>query len=49
MARKKQTERSSHPSDAKAYIEHAGEVIDQKITSTLEKKLYALCDERHRV
>ncbi len=37
MARKKQTERSSHPSDAKAYIEHAGEVIDQKITSTLEK------------
>ena len=37
MARKKQTDRTSHRTDAKAYIEHAGEVIDQKITDTLEK------------
>ena len=37
MARKKQTDRSTHSTDAKAYIEHAGEVIDQKITDTLEK------------
>ena len=37
MARKKQTERSSHSTNTKAYIEHAGEVIDQEITSTLEK------------
>ena len=37
MARKKQADRTSHRTDAKAYIEHAGEVIDQKITDTLEK------------
>ena len=37
MARKKQTEQSSHLTNAKAYIEHAGEVIDQEITNTLEK------------
>ncbi len=37
MARKKQVERSHHSDNVKAYIEHAGEVVDQKITSTLEK------------
>lgn len=37
MARKKQAELSRPQNNAKAYIEHAGEIIDQKITSTLEK------------
>lgn len=37
MARKKNTASSVHKNDPKAYIEHAGEVVDQKITDTLEK------------
>lgn len=37
MARKKKTENAPRPTAAKAYIEHAGEVIDQNITYTLEK------------
>lgn len=35
---KKKTERQTHPKvTSKAYIEHAGEVMEQNITSTLEK------------
>lgn len=37
MAKKKNTASSVHKNDPKAYIEHAGEVVDQKITDTLEK------------
>ena len=37
MARKKNTASSVHKNNQKAYIEHAGEVVDQKITDTLEK------------
>lgn len=37
MPRKKNTASSVHKNDPKAYIEHAGEVVDQKITDTLEK------------
>ena len=37
MARKKNTASSVHKNDPKAHIEHAGEVVDQKITDTLEK------------
>ena len=37
MARKKKTESAARGSGTKAYIERAGEVVDQKITDTLEK------------
>ena len=42
MARKKNTASSVHKNDPKAYIEHAGEVVDQKITDTLEKNYMPL-------
>ena len=37
MARKKKTESAARGSGTKAYIERAGEVVNQKITDTLEK------------
>ena len=37
MARKKKTESAARGSGIKAYIERAGEVVNQKITDTLEK------------
>lgn len=37
--KKKNTASSVHKNNQKAYIEHAGEVVDQKITDTLEKTI----------
>ena len=51
MAKKKKEAESknkiSSPEDAGAYIAGAGQVVEEPITLTLEKKLYALRNERY--
>ena len=47
--RRRNTDSKKKTTSIKGVIEGAGEVVEQPITDTLEKKLYALCHECHYV